>query len=356
VQGFAWRPDGQHIALVLNRQGAGDLYLLDVASGELVLLRGGDGWHSLPQWSPDGQWLTVEFESPIQPPDVYRVSAASGEASPLTRIHAARPGRGWSGATGVRALPQQRRRVHPSPALPAAAALPQAPCPAIVYPHGGPTDEYARTWDMLTQWLLAKGYAVLAPNYRGSTGYGLDHQHSLHGAWGIVDTDDILAAADFLAGLDWVDGSRLGIYGASYGSYLALLALVRDPQTPRRYRCGVAKFGDCDILASWAQGDRVGREDLERQMGHPCANRAGYRAGSPVFDVANMEAPLLVLHGDQDARVHPKQSQQLVEALRQANKTFEYVVYGGEGHGFVQTATLQHFYATLERFLDWYLL
>jgi dipeptidyl aminopeptidase/acylaminoacyl peptidase len=356
VQGFAWRPDGRRIVLVLDREGAGDLYLLDVATGELDLLRGGAGWHSLPQWSPDGQWLTVEFESTTQPPDIYRVSAASGEARALT--HSTPP------ALAAASLVQPQFVRYPSSrgaSIPALlfrppAASPQMPCPAIVYPHGGPTDEYARTWDVLTQWLLAKGYAVLAPNYRGSTGYGLEHQRALHGAWGIVDCDDMLAAADYLAELNWVDGGRLGIYGASYGSYLALLALARDLQTPRRYRCGVAKFGDCDILASWAQGDRVGREDLERQMGHPSANRTGYRAGSPVYDVANMEAPLLILHGEEDQRVHPKQSQQLVEALRGAGKTFEYVVYGGEGHGFVQIATLQHFYATLERFLDWYLL
>ena len=166
----------------------------------------------------------------------------------------------------------------------------------------------------------------------------------------------MLAAADYLAGLGWVDGDRLGIYGASYGSYLATLALARDDRQPRRYKCGVAKYGDCDILASWAQGDRPGREDLERQMGHPSTNRAGYRAGSPVYDVANIEAPLLILHGADDERVHPKQSEQLVEALQRAGKTFEMFVYEGEGHGFLQTSSLQHFYATLGRFLDWYLL
>ncbi|UCC89219.1 MAG: S9 family peptidase, partial [Anaerolineales bacterium] len=161
-------------------------------------------------------------------------------------------------------------------------------------------------------------------------------------------------AADYLAGLDWVDSSRLGIYGASYGSYLAVLALARDPLY--RYKCGVAKYGDGDILTSWAQGDRAGREDLERQMGHPSANPTGYRAGSPVYDVANIRAPLLIMHGERDARVHPKQSEQLVEALKRADKTFEYVVYEDEAHGFLRKDNVLHFCATLERFLDWYLL
>jgi dipeptidyl aminopeptidase/acylaminoacyl peptidase len=230
----------------------------------------------------------------------------------------------------------------------------EQPVPAIVYPHGGPTDEHAFYWELLPQWLVAKGYAVLAPNYRGSTGYGLDHQNALNDNWGIVDTADMLAAADYLSTLEWVDGKRLGIYGASYGSYLALLALARDPS--QRFKCGVAKYGDSDILSSWAQGDRPGREDLERQMGHPTANRSSYRAGSPIYDVDNIQSPLLILHGEQDERVHPKQSEQLVETMKRAGKSFEYVLYEGEGHGLLKPGNVLHFYATLERFLDWYLL
>ena len=101
-----------------------------------------------------------------------------------------------------------------------------------------------------------------------------------HGVWGVEDVWDCLAAADHLRTLDWVDGDRLGIFGASYGSYMALLSVTDDPE--HRFRCAVAKYGDCDILTSWAQGDREGVQDLERMMGHPSTARAAYRAGSPV--------------------------------------------------------------------------
>jgi dipeptidyl aminopeptidase/acylaminoacyl peptidase len=333
VKGFAWHPHGERIALVVNQRGTGGLFLLDVGSTECRVLRAANGRHSLPQWSPDGRWLTVEFESPVQPPDIYRIEVETGQARQLT--FSMPPVLRSATLVSPEFVRYQSTRGSHIPALlyrPAGASTAN-PCPAIVYPHGGPTAEYAREWDILVQWLVAKGYAVLSPNYRGSTGYGLPHQQALHGKWGSVDTEDMLAAADYLAGLDWVDGARLGIYGASYGSYLAVLALARDPLY--RYQCGVAKFGDCDILTSWTQGDRTGREDLTRQMGHPTTNRAGYRAGSPVYDVANIRSPLLIMHGDQDRRVHPKQSEQLVEALKREGKTFEYVVYEGEGHGFL---------------------
>jgi dipeptidyl aminopeptidase/acylaminoacyl peptidase len=356
VQGFEWSPDGKHIAYVVDHDGAGDLALLTLEGGEMRSLRAAAGWHSFPQWSPDGKWLTVDFESPQSPPGIWRVDVASGAAESLTdSLPPTLQAASLQAPQFVR-YPSTGGASIPAFLFRPASASPARPCPAIVYPHGGPTSEYALQWDILAQWLVAKGYAVLSPNYRGSTGYGTAYQHALHGQWGIVDTEDMLAAGDYLRGMDWVDGERMGILGFSYGSYLALLALARDPAPSARFKCGVCVYGDCDILTSWAQGDRIGREDLERQMAHPSRNRAGYRAGSPVYDVGKIRYPLLIFHGDQDERVHPLQSEQLVEALKHCDKTFEYYVYEGEGHGFLQERNLLHFYATLQRFLDWYLM
>jgi dipeptidyl aminopeptidase/acylaminoacyl peptidase len=91
-------------------------------------------------------------------------------------------------------------------------------------------------------------------------------------------------------------------------------------------------------------------------MGHPARNRAGYLAGSPIHDVEKIRHPLLIFHSDGDERVHPLQSEELVEALKRAGKTFEYCMYTGEEHGIFQDANQIHFYATMERFLDWYLM
>jgi dipeptidyl aminopeptidase/acylaminoacyl peptidase len=209
-------------------------------------------------------------------------------------------------------------------------------------------------WDGHLQYFVDKGYAFLAVNFRGSTGYGRDFERRNHGVWGVEDTWDCLAAADHLRTLDWVDGDRLGIFGASYGSYMALLAVTDDPE--HRFRCAVAKYGDCDILTSWAQGDREGVQDLERMMGHPAADRAAYRAGSPVHRVDRIAAPILIAHGERDERVSPRQSEELVAALRRAGKTFEYVTYPTEAHGLLRAGPQLHFYRRLERFLDWYLL
>lgn len=356
VHFLAWSPDGTRLALSGGKDGASDLVLLSLAAQQVRVLRAQGGWHSYPRWSPDGSWLTFEFSSPVDAPDVWRIAAESAEARRLTDSLA--PALRAAGLVMPELVhyPSTEGASIPGFLFRPKGASPAQPCPAVVYPHGGPTSDYPLRWDLFAQWLTAKGYAVLAPNYRGSTGYGLAHQHALHHRWGEVDTHDMLAAADHLRALDWVDGGRLGILGASYGSYLALLALARDPDPAGRFRCGVPLYGDSDILTSWAQADRIGREDCERQMGHPSDHLPGYLAGSPVHDVECIRRPLLILHGADDDRVHPLQSEQLVEALQRAGKTFEYYQYEGEGHGFLHRDNLLHKYATIERFLDWYLL
>jgi dipeptidyl aminopeptidase/acylaminoacyl peptidase len=103
-------------------------------------------------------------------------------------------------------------------------------------------------------------------------------------------------------------------------------------------------------------GDRTGREDLERQMGHPSHNVEAYRFGSPILDVARIDRPLLICHGQEDRRVDPRQSEELVDELLRNDKAFEYFVYSDEGHGILNPDNLRHFYARLERFLDWHLM
>jgi dipeptidyl aminopeptidase/acylaminoacyl peptidase len=209
-------------------------------------------------------------------------------------------------------------------------------------------------WDGVAQYFVDKGYAWFAINFRGSTTYGREFERADHGVWGVADTEDCLAAYDHLASLDWIDSSRVAIFGASYGSYMATHSVIDDPQ--HRFACAVAKYGDCDILTSWAQSDLVGRLDLERMMGHPRDHREWYRAGSPIHRVENIAVPILVAHGELDERVHPLQAVELVDALKRLGRQFEYVTYPTEGHGLLRTEPFLHFHQRLERFLDWHLM
>jgi dipeptidyl aminopeptidase/acylaminoacyl peptidase len=342
-----WHPDGKRLLAVRCRRNRFDLVQVDAEDGTTEVVKEGGSWSS-PHWAAAGD-IVAAYEDHATPPEL--------RLSTQVRLRDPAP-------MAIRRAPHARLEDVSYPSfdgleIPAflmrpANASADAPVPAVVYPHGGPTDAYGDEWDGYAQFFVDKGYAWLAINFRGSTGYGRDFERANHGVWGVEDTRDCLAAADYLRTLDWVDGGRLGIFGGSYGSYMALLSVTDDPE--HRYRCAVTKYGDCDIVSSWAQGDRTGVQDLERMMGPPSAARAEYHAGSAYHRLANVEVPILVAHGELDKRVSPKQSEQLVGELRRLGKTFEYVTYPTEAHGLLRAGPALHFYQRLERFLDWYLM
>ena len=348
----AWHPDGSRLVAIRCRRNRFDLVTVDAASGQVTLVAEGGSWGN-PHWTAGGA-IVATYEDAATPPQIRLVRDGK---RPET-LHAPTP-------LAVRAAPHVRPQdvtytSFDGVEIPAflfrpPGASPEHPAPAVVYPHGGPTSHYGDEWDGHAQYFLDKGYAWLAINFRGSTGYGREFERLNHGDWGVGDTKDCLAAADYLRTLDWVDGNRLGIFGASYGSYMALLSVTDDPE--QRFRCAVAKYGDCDILTSWAQGDREGVQDMGRMMAHPSVAPDAYRAGSPVHRLENVHVPLLIAHGELDRRVSPRQSEQLVQELRRlGGKTFEYVTYPTEAHGFLRAGPQLHFYRRLERFLDWYLM
>jgi len=347
---YTWSPDSQNLLCTLNNKGAQDLIIVDSHTGDLTPLQFGYGVHAYPQWLPDGKSVTFEYEDPQNPPDIFRVATA-GE--PVKQLTFSKP----PVLNTVKQVVPDRinYRSFDGTEIPAFLYRPENPNgAAIVNPHGGPTSQYMLEWDGWAQYFVAKGYTWLAPNFRGSTGYGLEFERANHGVWGVEDTKDCLAAADYLTGLRWIDEERIGIYGASYGSYMALCSLAYDEKN--RFALGVAKYGDCNILSSWAQGDLIGREDLERMMMHPSSNRSGYQAGSPIWKASEIEKPIFVAHGLLDDRVHPLQSEELLEGLKRHDKVFEYISYADEGHGFLRRKTKIDFFSRLERFFDWYLL
>ncbi len=344
---LAWHPDGSALAAIRSARFTHDLVTVAVSGGVTEVSRGGG--YGTPLWTAEGA-VVATYEDTDTPPELRLVQ--DGET---TTLFTAAP-------LAVRRAPYVRpdEVSFPSRAGLEIEALLYRPqrdgrAPAVVYPHGGPTEFSGDDWDGHAQYFVDKGYGWLALNYRGSTGRGKTFERLNFDDWGGGDRDDCLAAADYLRTLDWVAGDKLGIFGASYGSYLALCSAVEDAGD--RFRCAVCKYGDCDLLTTWTQGDRSGVYYCgENMLGHPAENREPWERGSPVRRLDRLAVPLLIAHGERDERVHPKQSEELVAELRKLGKTFEYVTYPTEGHGFLRAGAQIDFYKRLERFLDWYLL
>ena len=350
VADLAWSPDGKQIACTVNRQGSFELALIDATTGEVGPLRTARGVHMFPQWSLHGDFLIVAFENSTQPPDIYRVEVPGGQTTQLTFSNP--PALAANNLVVPDLVSYKSFDGLEIPAFLYYSAKSNGA--ALLYPHGGPSGQHIYDWDPLRQYLVAKGYTLLAPNYRGSTGYGVRFEHKNYNDWGGGDTQDCLHGARYLGTLNGIDRERIGIIGGSYGGYMVACCLSLDPDY--LFACGVSKYGDAHLESSWALCSRRLRWYTEMMIGNPGKNRAVYLKGSPIFQVENIRKPVLLLHGLADDIVPPEASEAWAEALRRAGKTFEYKTYPGEPHGFLKRENQLDVYARIERFLDWYLM
>ena len=329
----AWRPDGRAVLYRHSEDAEVSIRRVFVVSHADHAVADRPGVHDSIRVGPDGDLVAYLFTGAREPWDVYVTRERMTEPRRLTRslpasvdpetlvepIHIRYPG-----AMG--------REIPALLYIPYAEALRgDGPPPVIVHVHGGPTSQHHRWWDRASQWFAMNGYVVLAPNVRGSTGYGREFQEANRRDWGGQDLEDVVKGLDWLAKQRIADPRRVGIYGGSYGGYLTLMALAKYPD---RWAAGVSLVG----VVSWktmydtTRGDL--REYLVREFGDPVKDAERYRDRSPLTHVSKIEAPLLVLQGENDPRVPLSEAEQVVAALRSAGKMHEYYVYKGEGHGF----------------------
>lgn len=230
-----------------------------------------------------------------------------------------------------------------------------AKLPAVLWIHGGPGGQSRLNYTPLIQYMVNRGYVVLAVNHRGSLGYGKTFFAADDRKHGDVDLKDCIAAKGYLHSLGYVDTARVAIAGGSYGGYMALAALAFSPQS---FALGVDIFGVSNWLRTlnsippWWES---ARKELYNEIGDPKADSVMLYNKSPLFHAKNISRPLLVIQGANDPRVLKIESDQIVEAVRKNNVPLEYVLLPDEGHGFSKRENEQLVYEKIVRFMDKYL-
>jgi dipeptidyl aminopeptidase/acylaminoacyl peptidase len=202
--------------------------------------------------------------------------------------------------------------------------------PLLVISHGGPTSNTSSRFASTVQFFTTRGFAVVDVDYGGSTGYGRAYRERLNGQWGIVDLQDCVNAALWLAYNEEVDANRLGIRGGSAGGYTTLCALAFT----KVFHAGASYFGVGDLEALARDTHKFESRYLDSMVAPYPAEVEVYRARSPIYYVNQISAPLLVLQGADDMVVPKAQAEQLVDALRGNHVPVAYLLYEGEGHGF----------------------
>ena len=227
--------------------------------------------------------------------------------------------------------------------------------PGLIWVHGGPGGQTRKGYSPRLQFLINHGYTILGVNYRGSAGYGKSFLTADDGKHAQDPLRDCVEGKRYLSSLDFVDSSKIGIIGSSYGGYLVLAAMAF---TPNEFACGVDLFGISNwlrMIESFPPYWKPSMDLYYLKIGDPRTEQATLRAISPLFHANNISKPLMIVQGANDPRVLRVEADDMVAAVKSRNGKVEYLVFEDEGHGITKKANRIIAYDSILKFLDRYL-
>jgi dipeptidyl aminopeptidase/acylaminoacyl peptidase len=336
INGGEFSPDGKRVTWTANVDGNTDIFVHDLVAGKTSSLPLPKGLNELAgkssSFSKDGSRLLYYHNGPTAPGDLWIHTMATGKSHQVTH----------SLIAGMRSedmvepylvhYPSKDGKWTISAFVYVPYNLPRnGQHPAIVFVHGGPTAQTVNSFNRFVQHVANQGYFVIAPNYRGSTGYGKEFQQANLFDMGGGDLQDVLAAADWIKQTGYVDPKKLIVMGGSYGGYMSMMAVTKAPDV---WAAGVPIVPFVNYFTEIENEDPVLREMDLATMGDLVKNKALYEDRSPIFFVDQIRAPLLLLAGGNDPRCPKSETQQVVEAIKKRGGVVDSKVYENEGHGF----------------------
>jgi dipeptidyl aminopeptidase/acylaminoacyl peptidase len=344
-------PDGKTLVVRNNADARTTLLRVDTATlaeAPLSLPPGVNSLAATPAFNKDGSKLLVVHSGADSPPELLILDVASGRTRRATQLAMA--------SLKPEALPKSEVVSFTSfdgTLLSAVVTLPynlkrDGSHPGIVLPHGGPTSQSLDGFSRTAAALASRGYMVIQPNFRGSTGYGRAFQRANFKDLGGGDLKDTLAAKRFMVATGYVDRRRVGITGGSYGGFLTLMAVGRMPD---EFAAAVQSYGIINWRTMYRDQDERLKAYQRSLIGTPEAEPAVYDAASPLTYLPAAKAPLLSLQGENDVRVPRGQAVEVAAVLKAKGTLVETVFYAAEGHGFQKR---ENQLDALKRTVEWF--
>jgi dipeptidyl aminopeptidase/acylaminoacyl peptidase len=327
-------PDGKAMFVRTNNDGRSTLSRVELstmAKTDLALDPGRASIPGLTAISPDGKRMFVTRSGADSPTMLYAYDLGANKAVPVVPLAMA----SLSPAT----LPKSQIVTYKSfdgTLISAVVTMPfnlkrDGSNPAIVIPHGGPTSQSQDGFSRYATAFATRGYVVIQPNFRGSTGYGKAFQEANFQDLGGGDLKDTVAAKTFLVQSGYVNDKKVGIFGGSYGGFMSLMAIGR---TPDEFAAAVQWFGIINWRTMYRDQDELLKAYQRSLLGTPEKDGAVYDAASPLTYMKAAKAPLLTIQGENDIRVPRGQAQEVHDLLKAKGNVVETIFYPEEGHGF----------------------
>ena len=353
VSGRNFSPDGKSAVLVVDVDGDTDIYRYDLLSGRHTSMPLSKGVNypggAESAFSHDGTKLLYYHNGPNAPNDAWVYHMATGKSTQVTHslmagipvthfvepflVHyPSRDGK-WT-ISALLYIPRNMQRNGQNA--------------AIVYIHGGPASQSVNSFNRFIQHIVNQGYMVIAPNYRGSTGYGKEFQQANLFDMGGGDLQDVLTSTDFLMATGYPDKKKLVVMGGSYGGYLSMMAVTKAPEL---WAAGVPIVPFVNWFTEIQNEDPILQQSDRATMGDPEKKPDFFRERSPFFFVDKIKAPLLLLAGAHDPRCPPEETTQVIDAVKKQGGVAEAKIYENEGHGFSKVENQIDAYQRVTNFL-----
>lgn len=379
VNTAAWSPDSKTLAVVLQETGWDKVFLIPARGGKPRQLTTGTGEDETPVYAPNGKWIAIVSNRRVaEERHIWIVPLDSSKPWQLTHLDGVENDPQWSPDSRViyfsrgtslrqpatyaapldsRAAPHALLPLQPSIFAQAKVPAPEVArfegkgglplagilyrpldfkagvrYPTVIWAHGGPEGQVALSLSPWSLFLAQEGFVVFEPNFRGSTGYGEKFRNLNVEDSGGGEIDDIAASVHYLIGKGLADPEHVAIGGGSHGGTVVANAVTKLPDM---FAAGIEMFGVVDRALFLQYTNRNSKIRWETKMGGtPTTKPAVYRKANVLPDVDRIRTPLLIMHGEEDPQVPPQESVEFVAALKKAGKTYSYITYPNEGHGF----------------------
>jgi dipeptidyl aminopeptidase/acylaminoacyl peptidase len=348
VESLAVAPDNRTLAYTVNADGYARVYIHDLVTSASVQVAGlPEGIAAEPVFSPDGTWLALSAQSPRHNLDVWLLETAT--LAPRRLTHSSLAGIPRSSLVAPELIHYD---TFDGRSLPAFLYRPEGvatPLPVILYVHGGPASQTRPDFDPRFQFFLNRGYAILAPNVRGSSGYGKDYMALDDVGLRMDSVKDLKFAVEWLRASGVADPNRIAIYGRSYGGFMVLAAITSYPHL---WAAAIDVVGIGNWITFLENTGPWRRAHREKEYGSLEHDRALLERISPIHKVDQIQAPLLVVHGANDPRVPVTEADRIVELLQKRDHPVEYLRYPDEGHKISKLGNRIDSFTEMAGFLD----